>query len=236
MIGDRPFVLINSAITVDGKLDTAARSGTPISSLTDLERVDRLRAESDAVMVGGHTLLHEDPRLTVKSPLLRAERMARGLDENPIKVGVVSRVEDPQSGQSIKNDGRFLNSGPARIVIFTTEQTERAQIERLGERGVQVFVVGTERVDLVRALGYLSELGVERLMVEGGGTLNAELLRLKLVDVIYLYVAPLIFGGATSPTLADGAGLTREAAVRLRLLDLEQFEDGGVVVQYAVEG
>ncbi|HET9588678.1 MAG TPA: dihydrofolate reductase family protein, partial [Anaerolineales bacterium] len=71
---DRPFVFINVAMTADGKIDTFERQGAAISSQRDRERVDRLRAESDAVMVGGRTLLGEDPKLTVKSEALRAER------------------------------------------------------------------------------------------------------------------------------------------------------------------
>ena len=63
----RPYVTLNVAMTVDGKTDTIARQGAAISSTFDTERVDHLRAESDAVMVGGHTLLGDDPRLTVKS-------------------------------------------------------------------------------------------------------------------------------------------------------------------------
>lgn len=238
MHNERPFVFINTAITADGKIDTVARNGAAISSPTDIERVDRLRAESDAIMVGGRTLHQEDPKLTVKSPFLRAQRLERGLDENPMKVGIVSRIEDPQDKQTkgIGTDGNFLNFGPARVVIFTTEQSDKAQISRLQERGATVLVVGQERVDLATALRKLKRLGVKRLMVEGGGTLNAELLRLKLVDEIHLYIAPLIFGGATAPTLADGMGLAREDAIVLRLQGLEQSEDGGIVVQYAVKG
>jgi 2,5-diamino-6-(ribosylamino)-4(3H)-pyrimidinone 5'-phosphate reductase len=234
MRDDRPFVLINTAMTVDGKIDTVARSGAAISSPDDLERVDRLRAESDAVMVGGHTLISEDPRLTVKSAALRALRVERGLSENPIKVGIVGRIEDPQAGPTIPDQGKFLNYGPARVVIFTTEQTNAAEIARLQARGAEVYVAGERRVDLVEALRRLKELGVERLMVEGGGTLNAQLLEQGLVDEIHLYIAPVIFGGASAPTLADGPGLMREKAVRLQMLRLEQSEDGAIVVQYAV--
>jgi 2,5-diamino-6-(ribosylamino)-4(3H)-pyrimidinone 5'-phosphate reductase len=61
---NRPFVFINVAMTADGKIDTLARKGAAISSQRDKERVDQLRAESDAIMVGGRTLLDEDPKLT----------------------------------------------------------------------------------------------------------------------------------------------------------------------------
>jgi 2,5-diamino-6-(ribosylamino)-4(3H)-pyrimidinone 5'-phosphate reductase len=234
MPGERPFVFINTAVTADGKIDTVERRGAPISSPADMERVHRLRASADAIMVGGHTLLHEDPSLTVKPEHLRAERLARGLSENPIKVGIVSHIGDPVAAPSIRSDGKFLNAGPARIVVFTTEQTVPEQIAQLVERGAEVYVVGERRVDLAEALRRLKQMGVERLMVEGGGTLNAALLQLKLVDEIHLYIAPLIFTGATAPSLADGPGLPRDQAIELRLRACEPLDDGGIVVEYEV--
>ncbi len=167
MINDRPFVTLNVALTADGKTDTVARRGATISSPQDLTRVDRLRAESDAVLVGGRTLLGDDPRLTVKSADLRAERRARGLEENPIKVGIVSNAD-------LRLDSRFLTAGPAQVMLFTTQRTGPAQIIRLRERGAQVFVMGERRVDLVATFHRLREHGVKRLLVDGGGTLNAE--------------------------------------------------------------
>jgi len=227
MTDDRPFVTINVAITADGKTDTIARRGAIISSPRDWSRVDRLRAESDAVLVGGRTLLGDDPRLTVKSADLRAERRARGLEENPIKVGIVSEAD-------LRLDSRFLTAGPAQVMIFTTKRTSPSQIARLCQRGAQVLVMGEHRVDLVRAFRHLRELGIKRLLVEGGGTLNAELLRLELVDEIYLYIAPLIFGGADAPTFADSVGLQREEAIHLQLNSVETLRDGGILVHYVV--
>ncbi|HUP28315.1 MAG TPA: dihydrofolate reductase family protein, partial [Chloroflexia bacterium] len=200
--GNRPFIFINTAMTADGKIDTVEQKGAAISSPSDKERVDRLRAGSDAVMVGGRTLLQEDPRLTVRSGALRAERLARGEAENPAKVGIVSRIVDPEEGPTIRSDGKFLNSGPARVVVFTTEQTAAEQIARIREHGATVIVAGERRVDLPQAMQHLRDLGIRRLMVEGGGTLNAALLKLRLVDEINLYIAPLIFGGAAAPTPA----------------------------------
>ena len=228
MTNDRPFVTLNVAITADGKTDTVARRGATISSPHDLARVDRLRAESDAVLVGGRTLLGDDPRLTVKSADLRAERRARGVEENPIKVGIVSNAD-------LRDDSRFLTAGPAQVMLFTTQRTSPAQIIRLRERGAQVFVMGERRVDLVRAFHRLREHGVKRLLVEGGGTLNADLLRLRLVDEVYLYIAPLIFGGADAPTLADGVGLQRQEAIHLQLSTVETLGDGGIVVHYVLQ-
>jgi len=225
---DLPFVFINVAMTADGKIDTFERKGAAISSQRDKERVDRLRAESDAVMVGGRTLLDEDPKLTVKSETLRAERVARGLSPNPVKVGIVSEA-------NIKPDSRFLNTGPARIVIFTTHRTSKDQVAILRSRGVDVYIHDSEKVDLPQALGTLKELGIQRLMVEGGATLNFELLKLRLVDELDTYIAPMIFGGESAPTMAAGSGLERNAAIPLKLASVEKEEDGGVLLKYLVE-
>jgi 2,5-diamino-6-(ribosylamino)-4(3H)-pyrimidinone 5'-phosphate reductase len=222
---NRPFVFINVAMTADGKIDTFERKGSAISSERDKERVDRLRAGSDAVMVGGRTLLDEDPRLTVKSEVLRAERVARGLAPNPIKVGVVTQAK-------IESDSKFLNAGPADIVIFTTRQTSKKYLSLLTTRHVDVYVDDAARVDLAKALATLKDLGVERLMVEGGATLNFELIRGGLVDEVTAYVAPMIFGGESAPTLAAGAGFKRSEAIPLELSEVEKWDDGGLFVKY----
>lgn len=224
---DRPYVQINVAASADGKIDTFERRGAGISSPRDKDRVDRLRAEVDAVMVGGRTLLDEDPRLTVKSESLRAGRVARGLPPNPAKVGVVTRAE-------FKPYCAFLTAGPARILLFTTSQTEAAQIEMLRGRGVEVFVGPGPRVDLESAMKTLKAAGIERLLVEGGATLNFELLRLRLVDELTIYVAPLVFGGGSAPTLAAGPGLARGEAIPLELESFEGWEDGGVLLHYHI--
>ena len=222
---NRPFVFINVAMSADGKIDTFQRKGAAISSARDKERVDRLRAEADAVMVGGRTLLDEDPQLTVKSEELRAERAARGLLPNPVKVGVVTQA-------NIKEDSQFLNAGPAGIVIFTTHRTSKRGISLLTARGVDVYVDEGRQVNLQKALATLKDLGIDRLMVEGGSRLNFELMRLGLVDELSAYVAPMIFGGDAAPTLAGSAGLERSAALPLQLIEAEKWEDGGVLLKY----
>ncbi len=245
----RPYVLVNVAMTADGKIDSAARRGATISSAADKRRVDELRAGVDAVLVGGRTLLAESPKLTVRDAALRQERLARGLPENPIKVGVVSVAD-------LDLEGDFVRTGPAERLVFTTPRTPPEQITRLERAGVQVFVSGGERVDLnevletlhrlgvtalatlagVPALIFLTaRLGVRRLLVEGGGTLLAEFFCLGLVDELTIYVAPKIFGGASAPTLADGPGFLPEQAPGLRLTAAAPFDpEGGVLLHYLV--
>jgi len=221
----RPYVIINVAATVDGKIDTRERRGAAISSVRDRDRVDRLRAAVDAVMVGSRTLHEEDPRLTVKSAALRTDRLARAQPEQPAKIGIASHL-------GLRDDARFLTSGAGRVILFVPHG--RAD-ESLRTRGVEIYECGEGRVHLHHALTRLVELGIRQVLVEGGGTLNFELLQQGLVDELRLYVAPMIFGGATAPTLADGDGLTREQAVRLGPPEVEVWEDGGVVLRYMVK-
>ncbi len=221
----RPYVIINVAVSADGKMDTFERRGAAISSPRDKERVDRLRAESDAVMVGGNTLRDEDPKLTVKSAHLRAERQQRGLPPNPAKVGLASNLDlEPASA--------FLTAGPAKVFLFTTPRTAQAQVDMLRSRGAEVFVHDAPRVDLVAALQTLQAHGIRRLMVEGGGTLISELLRLGLADELTVYVAPMIFGGESAPGMVAGPGLARSEAIPLKLVKVEAWEDGGVLLHY----
>jgi 2,5-diamino-6-(ribosylamino)-4(3H)-pyrimidinone 5'-phosphate reductase len=222
---NRPYTFINVAMTADGKIDTFERKGAAISSKRDKERVDELRASADGILVGGKTLLEESPKLTVKSEALREDRVQRGLSPNPIKVGVVTVADIPPESD-------FIKTGDTRVVIFTTSQTSIPQIDILKAHGVEVFVDDAPRVDLNKMMLTLKKIGVDHLMVEGGGTMNFELIRLGLVDEIMLYIAPMIFGGANAPTLADGLGLIRSDAVALKLANAETHEDGGIVLRY----
>lgn len=222
---NRPYTLINLAMTADGKIDTFERKGAAISSAEDKARVDELRAAMDAILVGGKTLLEEQPKLTVKSEALRESRIQRGLAPNPIKVGVATVAE-------IKPESAFLKAGPARVVIFTTNQTSKEQFTMLESSGAEVFAHDRAQVDLTQMMHTLKQIGVDHLMVEGGGTINFELLRLGLVDELIIYVAPMLFGGAYAPTPADGSGFTRNDAPALKLTDIKSYEDGGILLRY----
>lgn len=225
---NRPYTFINVAMTADGKIDTFERKGSAISSKRDKERVDQLRAAADGILVGGKTLLDEQPKLTVKSEALREGRIQRGVSPNPVKVGVATVAD-------ISPDSDFVKAGPARVVIFTTSQTSIKHLERLRALGIEVFVHESPRVDLNTMMFTLKKTGVDHLMVEGGGTMNFELMRLGLVDELTMYVAPMIFGGASAPTLADGLGVPRDVAIGMKLIDVEKWEDGGVFLRYKFE-
>jgi 2,5-diamino-6-(ribosylamino)-4(3H)-pyrimidinone 5'-phosphate reductase len=221
------------AMTADGKIDTVARRGARISGPADTARVDRLRADSDAIMVGGRTLLSEDPRLTVRDPELIVERTEAGRPAQPMKVGVVSSLTVADAGRLVER-GAFLHDGDGRVVVFVSGPADGQGVRALESEGAEVYATAAARVDLERAMAELSRVGVERLMVEGGSTLVAALLEAGLVDELQLAVAPLLFGGDAAPTPVGGKGWDREAAIDLELIESTTSADGDVVSRYRV--
>ena len=234
-MAQRPYVFVNMAMTADGKIDTVARRGARISGPADTMRVDRLRASSDAILVGGRTLTAEDPRLTVRDDGLVAARVAEGRPAQPTKVGLLSRIAG-SGPDAIPLDGRFVREGGGRVVVFTTARAEPDAVARLEQAGVTVRVAGDERVDLLHAIDALSGMGIERLMVEGGSTTVAALLAAGLVDELQLAIAPLIFGGASAPTPVGGPGRAANEALALQLVETSTSADGDVIVRYLTEG
>jgi 2,5-diamino-6-(ribosylamino)-4(3H)-pyrimidinone 5'-phosphate reductase len=232
----RPWVLVNMAVSADGKVDDVVRRGARISGPHDSARVDRLRAESDAVMVGGHTLLTEDPRLSVRDPGLVETRRKAGRSAQPAKVAVVSRIDAPGGPDALPPDSRFLVDGGGRVLVHTTTRSSTAAVAWLEERSAVVSVHEGPRVDLPALLDDLVDDGIARLLVEGGGTLVAALLADRLVDELQLAVSPIVLGGEGAPTPVEGPGLTRDQAIELELLDATPDGDGGMVLRYRVGG
>lgn len=218
----RPQVFVNVAMSADGKISTKERRQVKISGKNDFVRVDRIKAESDAIMVGIGTVLADNPSLTVKNPDLRAMRRQEGKDEDPIRVVVDSQARTPP-------DADILRKGTGRRIIAVAGSAPRERVEELGKLGT-VVVVGETAVDLAELLTILYRYGVRRLMVEGGGTLIWSLISQGLVDEVYTYVGSLIIGGKDAPTPADGEGFLNEADfIRLRLRDAEPMDDGLLV-------
>ncbi|MDY6959016.1 MAG: 2,5-diamino-6-(ribosylamino)-4(3H)-pyrimidinone 5'-phosphate reductase [Halobacteriota archaeon] len=221
-MNERPFVFINSAMSADGKISTIDRIQIRISDDIDFDRVDELRAGSDAIIVGIGTVLSDDPSLTVKSDERKKERVRRGEDENPIRVVVDSRARTPI-------DSDILKKGKGKRIIFVSEDAPEGNIESL-MRYSEVISVGKDKVDLEEMLQKLGRMGVKRVMVEGGATLNWAFLSGKLVDELYVYIGYFIMGGKGAPTLVDGEGFKiRTEMPELELIDLQKMENGMVL-------
>jgi len=186
----RPFVHLNAAMSLDGKI--ATRTGdSKLSSPADLRRVHRLRANVDAIVVGLRTLLTDDPKLTVK--FFKAP--------NPIRIIVDSRGKTPLNSYVV----RTARTIPT--IIAVTSKAPAKKIQQLDRIGVTVIECGKgPHVSLGLLLKRLRSRGIRRLLLEGGGELNWSMLSQGLVDEITVAIAPRIVGGTEATTLAGGRG------------------------------
>ncbi|MFT4944109.1 MAG: 2,5-diamino-6-(ribosylamino)-4(3H)-pyrimidinone 5'-phosphate reductase [Halovenus sp.] len=217
-------VVVNAAMSVDGKLSSRRREQIAISGSADFDRVDALRAESDAVMVGVGTVLADDPSLTLESERRRAERRARGDPADPARVVADSGLRTP-------DDARVV-SGDAETVLLTTTTAADRAADRLAEAGATLLRAGEDRVDLSAAFATLDSRGVDQLMVEGGGELIYSLVAAGLVDRLSVFVGSLVIGGRDAPTLADGEGFV-EGFPELTLDSVDRVDDG-VLLEYSL--
>lgn len=222
---ERPFVFINAAMSADGKIAITLRKQTRISGSLDFDRMDELRASSDAVMVGIGTVLSDNPSLTVKSKERREKRCADGKDENPVRIVVDSMARTPV-------DADIFKKGEGKKIIAVTKIAPEEKVKHLA-KNAEIVVSGEKNVDLEKLLCELKTRGIDRLMVEGGSTLNWGLISSGLVDEIYTFIGNIIIGGKTAPTLMDGEGFISDFC-RLTLISCERLEDG-VLIRWKVQ-
>lgn len=222
---ERPFVFINAAMSADGKIATIKRKQTRISGSLDFDRMDELRATSDAIMVGIGTVLSDNPSLTVKSKERREKRRIKGFEENPARIVVDSMARTPIDADI------FKKGGGGRIIAVC----ENAPQEKLSElsKHAEIICVGQKSIDLAKLLFELKNRGIKKLMVEGGATLNWGLISEGLVDEIYTFIGNMIIGGRSAPTLVGGEGFVSDFC-RLSLISCEILEEG-VIMKWKVQ-
>jgi 5-amino-6-(5-phosphoribosylamino)uracil reductase len=213
-------VLLSAAMSVDGCIDDATGTRLILSNEADLDRVDEVRAGSDAILVGAGTIRRDNPALLVRSKARRSGRVARGLPASPARVTLTA------SGD-LDASARFFTAGEGeRLIYVPAGEQDRVRDRIGGVAGAQVIGVGDplgDRVDLTAVLADLAARGVRRLMVEGGGSVLAQFLAEGLADEFDLVVAPLFVGDAAAPRIGGvPAGAPRR---RLHLAEVRVIGD-----------
>jgi len=204
----RPRVIVNCAMTADGKIAGRQRKQIRISSPEDLERVKRLRAEVDAILVGVGTVLADDPHLTVKGA---------PPEKNPLRIVLDSNGRTPENARVL--------DGKARTIIATKKTCSRTW------PNAEVVRAGEEMVDLLELMKELEKRGVRKLLVEGGGETIYSFFQADLVDEYRVFVGSKVLGGREAPTPAEGSGFADEDCRPLRLIGVERLGDG-VLLSY----
>ncbi|MDD1670373.1 MAG: 2,5-diamino-6-(ribosylamino)-4(3H)-pyrimidinone 5'-phosphate reductase [Methanomicrobiales archaeon] len=219
MGSDRPYTIVNMAMSADGKISSVARKQVRISGQGDRGRVDRLKAGCDAVMVGIGTVLADNPSLTVKSEELRRERVSRGMAENPVRIVVDSRGRTPPGSD-------ILRKGPGERIIAVSDRAGGDASSRF-QGLATVITAGSGEVDLPLLMARLHARGIGRVMVEGGGSLVASLFSHGLVDEFSTFVGNMVIGGKDAPTPVDGRGFSHDNEfVQLSLMDVSTLDEG----------
>lgn len=202
---NRPYIIINAAMSVDGKIALTTRRQTRLSCDEDLLRVHRIRAEVDAILIGIGTVLSDDPKLTVKF---------YNVERQPIRVVLDSKLRIPDNVEVLKPY--------SRTIIATTEQAP----QRKFPEHVEIVRCGKDRVDIRTLMELLYVKGIRRILVEGGGTVINSFIREKLVDELNVYVSPVIIGGS-APSLCEGPGASNyDEMIKLKLVGWERIGEG----------
>ncbi len=214
----RPYVVVNMVATVDGRASVAGRTA-PISSVADRQLFHALRTRVDAVMVGAGTLRTERYGRLVRDPHRHEQRVAAGLDADPLAIVVSGRLD-------LSNDLPLLADSASRVVVITASE---ASIEGCA---AQVEYLRSSPVDLPAAMARLrAEHGVRSILCEGGPSLNAALLADGLIDELFLTTVAKLAGGAGALTIIGSAPIDEPVDVDVRWL-LEY--DGELFARYAV--
>jgi 5-amino-6-(5-phosphoribosylamino)uracil reductase len=201
--------------SIDGYIDDASSDRLLLSNEADFDRVDSVRAESDAILIGATTLRRDNPRLLVNSPERRAAREARGQPAYPLKVTITA------SGQ-LDSDLKFWHYGGAKLV-YTTQAAFPQLHERLG--GLTDIVDLGPAIDLPALLDDLATRNINRLMVEGGGTIHTQFLTAGLADEIHLAIAPFFVGDPAAPRFVNAGDFPNDPIHRMTLVEARAIGD-----------
>jgi len=221
---DRPYTLLSCCMSMDGYLAGVGHRRLLLSNDADFDRVDAVRAECDAILVGAATVRKDDPRLTVRTPARRNARVARGLPPSPAKVTLTC-------GARLDPAARFFTDGDSeRLVYCASSVIEQAQTALAGAATV---VDGGQPVDVAWMTRDLFDRGIRRLLVEGGATMHTQFLTADLADELNLVVAPFFVGDHRARRFVDDGAFPFNPERRAQLVEVRQIGDV-VLLRYAL--
>ena len=213
MTQHRPYVTIKVAQSLDGKIATRSGESRWISGPQARRFVHRLREEVDAIAVGVNTVLKDDPLLLARPNGRRSRRQ-------PKRIVLDRSLRTPLSATLVKS----AHLSP--VILAIGKDVPQRKIRPFLKTGAQFLKVksGGDRLDLKELLRKLAAMEVAHLLMEGGGTLIGEAFDKKVVDEVYLFIAPKMIGGKDAPTAIEGKGIARiTQAVLVREMQWKQI-------------
>ena len=207
-------------MTVDGKIATTS-GDSAISSRDDLIRVHELRASADGIMVGISTVLADNPRLTVRLARKRVKR------KDPARIVIDSTGKIPLDSRIL------LTASRIKTIVAVTKLAHIDTLRKIKKTGAIVIVSGRQTVNLKKVFSIIKQMGIRKILVEGGGEINWSLLRLGIVNELIVTIAPMIVGGRQATTLVEGQGYRRiSQGIKLHLKQAQLQNNGELVLHY----
>ena len=216
----RPFVILKSAISLDGKIATASGESQWITSEPSRLKGHEVRAQVDAILVGVGTVIQDNPALTVRLP----EKQ----NEDPTRIIVDSRGRTPPGAKVFNPDS---NAG---ALIAVTECAPLEKIEALKSAGADVLTIEEDggRVCLRSLMRVLGQMEITSVLIEGGGEINAAALQAGIVDKLMFFVAPKLIGGKDAPGPVGGVGIAHLAEA----FELHNVTTSQIGADFLIEG
>jgi len=197
------YVILNAAMSLDGKISTRGNDSS-FSSRKDWKRVHKLRSSVDGIVVGISTVLKDNPMLSVR-------RYSSGT-EDPVRIIIDSRAKIPLNSRIVKSSKKI------QTIVGTTHNAPARKISLLRKAGVHVLFSGKRKVNIKNLFQQLENLGLKRILVEGGGEINWSVLKIGLANELVITISPVIVGGRDAKTLVEGEGITNVTnGIKLKL-------------------
>ena len=211
--------IVSCAVSVDGCLDDATPARLILSGPEDLDEVDALRADADAILVGAGTVRKDNPRLLVRDPARVAARAAAGRSPHPVRVTLTS------SGHLDPNANFF--TGPGTPLVYCPAGPAARAVESLGTQA-RVIEVEPELTMAAVVADLYRERDVATLLVEGGARVLRDLLAADLVDELRLAIAPFFVGDPAAPRFALPAPYPHTAGRPMTLVSVRRVGEVAV--------
>jgi 2,5-diamino-6-(ribosylamino)-4(3H)-pyrimidinone 5'-phosphate reductase len=187
------YVILNAAMSIDGKISTR-RNDSSFSSRKDWIRVHKLRSSVDGIVVGISTVLEDNPMLNVRYYSKRTK--------DPVRIIIDSKARIPLNSRIIKSSKKI------QTIVCTTHNASTRKISLLKKAGVLVLFSGKRKVNIKNLFQQLENIGLKRILVEGGGEINWSVLKIGLANELIVTISPVVIGGRNAKTLVEGEGIS----------------------------
>lgn len=210
-------------MTLDGKISTYSGESKWISNEISRNCVHKLRHQYAAIMVGVNTIIKDNPMLT--------DRSESNKKSNPVRIVADSNGRTPI-------DSFVLSTTDAKTIIAVTKNADKNFISTVEKKGAEIIVCpeNNKKIDLNFLTLELGKRGIDSILLEGGSTLNFSAIQAGIVDKVYSFISPKMFGGETANTPIGGAGFKNiQDAITLNIDDVQRFDEDLMITAYIIK-